>query len=209
MAAERGLHQLEVRAVQTAAPVARALGLPLIGHAEVYECGGPYEDLAGDGRRTAHPGSPWSVIEAVAAAAGMRIELPDPIGEQGWHTGPYESPGDISARAARVVSGLRSRHCDDAVIAVVSHGCLINQLLRALLGIVTMTGWFAIHNAGVTGVFDEEWELSSVTAGPIDWTPHLRPDEVTDWGRGRAHGQGHRIRADRVSTVPGTLLDLR
>lgn len=171
---------LMLRAVQTAVPLARALGRPVIGHPTVHECGGPYEDIAGDGHRTPHPGSPRSVVAAVADPGGVPLELPDAIGEWGWYAGPYETSAAICARAADVVAGLRARHDDDDVIAVVTHGCFINFLLRTLLGIDAMTGWFAIHNASVTVVHDDVWELSQVTAGPLDWMPHLALDEVSD-----------------------------
>ena len=165
---------LMTRAVLTAAPLADALDLPLIGHPEAYETGGLYvEEVAGV--RIPHRGATAADLQLLS----RRLILPDSARADGWFPGPYED-GDalIMDRARRVVADLRARHDDDDVVALVMHGAFFQYLFRALLGIDTMSGWIVKHNTAMTLVADES--VGGITiAHRIDWTPHLTDDQLT------------------------------
>lgn len=164
---------LMTRAIQTAAPLAEALDLPLHGHLEAHELGGVFtEDEAGV--RTVHPGGTSTELMELTA----RLVLPG-IGADGWFTGPVEDDPVASAeRALRVVADLRERHDEDDVVALVMHGAFFQHLFRALLGIETMSGWVVKHNTAIS-LFADEPGLDSVTAHALDWMPHLTSDLVT------------------------------
>lgn len=148
---------LMARAIQTAAPVAAALGVTLVADLDLHEVGGPYEIV--DGRRVAHPGSPAAALRALATG----IELPASAHEQGWWSGPYEAEADARERARRVVA---TRACDPGGLTIlVTHEHFTQLLLQELLGIPRMTGWFAIPNTSVTLVRDLE---------PVDGTAPTR-----------------------------------
>lgn len=166
---------LMTRAVQTAAPLADALDLPLIGHPDAYETGGPFiEEVVGV--RIAHRGATAADLGALSG----RLVLPSSAGADGWFPGPYEDGADlIMDRARRVVADLRSRHTDDDVVAVVMHGAFFQYLFRALLGIDSMTGWIVKHNTAMTLIADEPVH-GTATADRIDWTPHLPDDLLTE-----------------------------
>lgn len=126
------------RAIQTAAPLSDLLGLPLVAHAELFECQGPYVAAEGATRRERHRGSPRSVLQALC----RRLELPDSATEEGWWTGEFEDDKALYlARAHRVIADLRARHHDGDVVLLVTHGWFIQFILRELLAVSEMTGW--------------------------------------------------------------------
>lgn len=168
---------LMARAIQTAHPVAEALGLPAQGHTELFECGGPY-DVGADGETlVAHPGG----SRAELAALSDRVVLPERAAQHGWWAGPFEGDeASYAARAGRVVAELRARHPADAVLGLVTHGWFTQYLVRELLGITAMNGWFEIHNTGITLIDDHgsSWSTGT-TAVRINWLPHLSAAQIT------------------------------
>lgn len=178
----RGTHlyaSLMLRALETAAPIAAALDLPITAHPELHEGGGPYtRDDRGAFRH--HPGSPRQVLAAVSD----RIVLPEVAGEDGWFAGPFEPFEAIAARAQRLVTELRDRHTQDDVPVLVTHGFFTQYLLRELLGIGEMSGWFEIKNTAITLLHDDAWVPvdampPSWVAERIGWMPHLTEAQVT------------------------------
>ncbi|GAB2609278.1 histidine phosphatase family protein [Pseudactinotalea suaedae] len=168
---------LMTRAVQTAAPLADALDLPLLGHLDAHETAGPFtEDEAGE--RTPHPGAAASVLQAVSA----RLMLPPSAGPDGWYTKAYEHEDAARAERARtLVAGLREQHDQDDVVAIFTHGAFFQHLFRAFLGIEQMTGWVTKHNTAISLFADEpETDYATVTAHSIDWMPHLSADLVSE-----------------------------
>lgn len=161
---------LMARAIETAAPLADALDLPLLAHPEIFECGGPYHEV--DGETVAHPGSD----PADLAALSDRLELPEPSADgPGWWSGPFEAEESAYVdRARRVVTDLRGSHDADAVVALVTHGWFTQYLLRELLGIPSMKGWVEIGNTGISLLRDEgdRW-AGTTTAVRLNWLPHL------------------------------------
>ncbi len=165
---------LMMRAVQTAAPVAAALDLPLIGHEDMYEVGGAFHIDEASGIKNPHPGSSRSELLAVSD----RLVLPDSATEAGWYSRPFEDASDAPARARALIAELRARHDDDATVAFVSHGFLSQFLFRELLGITDMPGWVEIHNTSLT-VYEDAPEFANTRAVRTDWTPHLPEALVT------------------------------
>ncbi len=166
------------RAVQTAAPLAEALDLPLVLSQDLFEVGGPYDLLDGTGEQVAHPGSGSSVI----AGLSNRVRLPDWLTEDGWWRGEVEREREVYvARADRQIGALRDTHAQDDVVGLVSHGWFGNVLLGRLLGIEHMNGAFELANTSISLLEDTEegvpWE---VTAIRINWLPHLAVDQVSD-----------------------------
>jgi 2,3-bisphosphoglycerate-dependent phosphoglycerate mutase len=166
---------LMLRAVQTAAPLAETLDLPLIGHAETFEFFGPVEyDPDDHERRWHHPGASRQTLQRLSP----RLTLPSPAGEDGWWRGPVEDEAACDARARRVVRDLIQTHGGSgATLALVTHGTFSQYLIRALLGIETMTGWLAIGNTSVSQFRDVE---TLAVASWINRVDHLGPGQRSD-----------------------------
>ncbi|HET7069601.1 MAG TPA: histidine phosphatase family protein [Nocardioides sp.] len=176
------------RAVQTAAPLADALDLPLTLSQDLFEVGGPYDLLASTGEQVAHPGSGSSVI----AALSDRVHLPDWLTEEGWWRGEVEREREVYvARADRLIGTLRDTHDPDDVVGLVSHGWFGNVLLGRLLGIEDMNGAFELANTSISLLEDtEEGVPWDVTAIRINWLPHLAVDQVSDSALGGQSADG-------------------
>lgn len=167
---------LMTRAVQTAAPLADALDLPLLGHPDAYELGGPFTEE--DEVRTPHPGA----SDEALLAASARLVLPETAGPDGWYSRPYEHEHETRAERARtLVAGLRDQHDDGDVVTLFTHGAFFQHLFRALLGIEQMTGWVTKHNTAISLFADEPMtDGATVTAHVLDWMPHLSDDLVSE-----------------------------
>lgn len=169
------------RAIQTAAPLADALDLPLRLHPDLFEVGGPYDHLvshAGAREQVAHPGSSRDDL----AALSDRLDLPDWVTDEGWWRGEVERELAVyAARADRVVRDLRAQHADTDVVALVSHGWFGNVLICRLLGINAMRGRFELANTAITLVEDADddvpWDAAAIR---VNWMPHLRDEQVSD-----------------------------
>jgi 2,3-bisphosphoglycerate-dependent phosphoglycerate mutase len=121
-----------VRAMQTALPIGQALGIEPSVWIDIHEHGGMFlgNPKNGDGIRT-YPGISRS--KAVERFPGY--ELPEELSENGWWHGDYEDMDACAVRARRVAGALEERATrdDDSVIALVTHGTFIDQLLKALM----------------------------------------------------------------------------
>lgn len=166
------------RAVQTAAPLADVLDLPLTLSPDLFEVGGPYDVLEGTREQVAHPGSGSGVI----AALSDRVDLPDWLTEDGWWQGEVEREREVYvARADRLIGALRETHQPDDVVGLVSHGWFGNVVVGRLLGIEDMNGAFELANTSISLLADtEEGVPWDVTAIRINWLPHLAADQVSD-----------------------------
>ncbi|ACQ81906.1 Phosphoglycerate mutase [Beutenbergia cavernae DSM 12333] len=168
---------LMTRAVQTAAPLADALNLPLLGNLDAYETDGVF--IANeDGTPVPHPGATADALQAVSA----RLVLPVGVGPDGWYTRPYEHEYEVHAERARaLISSLRHQHDDGDVVALLTHGAFFQHLFRALLGIEQMSGWVLKHNTAISLFADAAvTDYSTVTALRVDWMPHLSDDLVSE-----------------------------
>jgi len=116
------------RALQTAAPIGRALGLQPEVWADIHEQGGIYLDHNGRGR-VGYPGKTRQEIQAVFPG----YVLPDNVTSYGWWDRPYEEWPACYERAARVAEQLRQWAAGDERVALITHGGFIDALLKTLL----------------------------------------------------------------------------
>ncbi|TDE89217.1 histidine phosphatase family protein [Occultella glacieicola] len=167
---------LMTRAVQTAAPLADAVDLPLLGHLDAYETAGVFID-GEDGMPRTHPGATADALQAVSS----RLVLPAGAGPNGWYVKPYEHDHQARAERARIlIEGLREQHQATDVVALLTHGAFFQHLFRSFLGITAMTGWVTKHNTAISLFADEPLtDLTTMTARAIDWMPHLSEDLVS------------------------------
>jgi 2,3-bisphosphoglycerate-dependent phosphoglycerate mutase len=167
---------LMARAVQTAAPIAAALDLPLIGRTDMFEVGGPFELDTKTMERSPYPGASADELRAIS----KRLVLPDGAGDKGWWNGPVENETDgPTKRARKLVSDIRAKHHDNATVALVSHGYFSQFLFREFLSIDQMPGWVEIHNTSLT-LYEDSPEFQSCRALRVNWTPHLPELLVTN-----------------------------
>lgn len=136
------------RALQTAQPVGRTLGLPVEVWIELHEVGGIYLDYGEAGGIVAYPGKTRSEV----LAEFPDYVLPDGITEQGWWRGEgREDWPACQGRALRVAGQLRQWAAEDERIAIISHGGLIGALLKALLDqLPSRHLWYAHGNTGIS-----------------------------------------------------------
>ncbi|MBL8930117.1 MAG: histidine phosphatase family protein [Kineosporiaceae bacterium] len=165
---------LMTRAVQTAAPIAHALDLPLVAHEEIFEFYGPVEMDPDSFERTPHPGAARQVL----AALSDRLMLPESATPAGWWSGPVETEQGCAERGRRVVEHLTAQFGGtDAVVVLVTHGTFSQYLIRALLGADTMTGWLTIENTGVSRFrLLDGFTLASY----VNRTSHLLPEQLSE-----------------------------
>lgn len=138
-----------LRTLQTAAPLAAALGLPATLWVDIHEHGGMFHGNPrnGDGL-VIHPGLSRQAI--LASFPGFVV--PDNITDAGWWNGGYEDMAGCYARAIRVARELRHRAEREAeehtasCIALVSHGTFIDSLLKALAHQIPDRGIYYFHN---------------------------------------------------------------
>jgi len=166
------MSSLMVRAVQTAAPLAAALGLPVTGLVDAHEVGG-----------LTRPGPGRSELLGLCDS----LVLPDEVTELGWYHHPVEARIDGWDRATRVVSALlRQFGQSDELVGLVSHGMFIQLLMRVVAGWEAdlespfLDTWFNINNTGtVLLIFPGEYGERCW----IHWvnrTDHLRPDQLSE-----------------------------
>ena len=166
------------RAIQTAAPIAGAFALPLQGHAELFEYGGPYEDHIDDGHQ--HRGTGASDLLTLSP----HLTLPACADEDGWYDGPIEGDADCAARASRVAVEMFERYRGtDEVVALVCHQWFGQYLLHALAGWGTDLGpaLFRLDNTSTTAITHGPTSLGKTVR--IDWvnrTDHLGASLVTN-----------------------------
>ncbi|PNY82950.1 histidine phosphatase family protein [Deinococcus koreensis] len=169
---------LTTRAVQTAAPLAHALGLDVQGLTDAYECGGLSTGPAGGFTPVAGRDHDSLLLDCPT------LLWPAEIQGQGWDGGcePWDSTG-FARRAARVTARLRATGGAD-VIALITHHDFAQHLIADLLGLPELDGeapTFRLNNTATAYI--------EVSAGPapterrvLHWlgrVAHLPPESVT------------------------------
>lgn len=129
------------RALQTAQPIARALGVPAEVWIDIHEHGGMYLEQP-DGV-VGFPGK----TRAEIATEFPDYVLPDTITEAGWYDQKIgeESLYAAQGRAIKVAGELRRRASSDERIAIVSHGTFIDALLKALFNQLPSNNLYYTH----------------------------------------------------------------
>lgn len=173
---------LMVRAIGTALPTARSLGLPFAAWPEIHEEGGIF-GRDGDIKLVGLPGKTRSYFEQKFP----EISLPQELDERGWWNRPFESDELRQPRADRFLMDLLARHGDkdgqpEARVALFSHGGFFVRLMSAMLklpwrqGVNDYRSWFLLNNGSISR-FDIG--KSEITVCYLNRTDHFPPDLIT------------------------------
>jgi len=144
------------RAVHTAAPTARALGIPFVAWPEIHEEGGIFSREDKSNKRGL-PGKPRSFY----AQKFPELSLPDHLDESGWWNRDFEAEEERQPRADKFLSDLLARHGDregqpEERVAIFSHGGFFMRLMCAMLklpwrqGASDLQSWFLLHNCSIS-----------------------------------------------------------
>jgi broad specificity phosphatase PhoE len=180
-----------VRAMQTAQPIGRALGLKPEIWIDIHEYGGLYledaahDDTASPSRFTGFPGHTRAEIEAHFPG----YIIPDAVGERGWWPVERGQESFLTGitRAMAVVMELRrrSKETPDARIALVTHGTFIDSLIKLLIGQVPDRDTYFLHyNTGITQIdlvrqSPNPWEPDRALIRYINRTAHLLNEQIS------------------------------
>jgi len=118
------------RSMQTAEPVGRALSLAPHVWIDIHEQAGMYLDHGGAEGRVGYPGRTRSEISAEFPS----FQLPAGITEEGWWNQGYEDAPASAGRAIKVSDQLLGMAGSEERVAIISHGGIMDYLLKALLG---------------------------------------------------------------------------
>ena len=171
---ERLLCSAMLRALQTAEPIGRALGLVVEVWPDVHESGGIWLDSQ-DGRGPiGRPGLSRSEM----ASRFPGFALPDAIAESGWWNRPIEQAEEMTARAARAAATIRNHLAkEERRVAIVSHGTFMNALIAQLtFGKPLADVFFSNHNTAISR-FD--FDGDTVRPRYLNRVDHLPPALVT------------------------------
>jgi broad specificity phosphatase PhoE len=119
-----------LRALQTAQPISRALGLAPEVWVDIHEHGGVFTGNPEMGNVVGYTG----LTRAEIAAQFPSYRVADGIGAEGWWVGGYEEMDICYARACRVAERLYAlaAEYENATIALVTHGTFLDTLMHAL-----------------------------------------------------------------------------
>ncbi|MCE9646757.1 MAG: histidine phosphatase family protein [Chloroflexi bacterium] len=171
------------RAVDTAAPTARALGdVPFTAWTEIHEEGGIYAREEAN-RFNGLSGRPRSFYEKNFP----ELKLPDHYDDSGWWNRPFETEEERQPRADRVLAELLARHGDregqpEQRIAFFSHGGFFVRLISAMLNLPwrqashDMKSWFLLNNCSISRF---ELRRDELLISYLNRTDHLPADLIT------------------------------
>lgn len=171
------------RAVNTAAPAARALGLPFAAWEETHESGGIF-GRDGELKFQGLPGKPRSYFEENFPD----LILPDHVNGTGWwNSRPQETEEEAQLRAQKFLRELLARHGDkegqpEHRVAIFSHGGFYGHLIFAMLNAPWrraahgMQSWFSLNNCGISR-FD--FRPDEVNIAYLNRTDHLSDRLIT------------------------------
>lgn len=172
-----------LRAMQTAWPIARALGMPAEVMMDIFEQGGMFTGDPSDLDNVVnHPGLTRAEIEE----RFQGYVLPPQITAEGWWRDGYEDMPGSFGRAARVAYRLRQMAHQiaegseaDERIVLVSHATFIDHLLKALLNQLPGMGHVFVHyNTGITRI-DFRGERQYLRY--INRTEHFTPELFSEY----------------------------
>jgi len=144
------------RAVHTAAPTARRLGVPFAAWMEIHESGGIYG--RDDEMKLVHlPGQSRPYFEQNFP----ELTLPASLDGLGWWNRPFETEEEAHRRTESFWVELLSRHMDkegqpEQRIALFSHGGFFVHLMCTILNIPWrqaaqgMKSWFVLNNCSIS-----------------------------------------------------------
>jgi broad specificity phosphatase PhoE len=119
-----------LRALQTALPISRALGLNPEVWVDIHEHGGVFTGNPELGNVVGYRGLTKTEIARQFAA----YCIVGGIGAEGWWQGGFEEMDACYSRAGRVAEQLYALHdeCEGTTIALVTHGTFLDALMHAL-----------------------------------------------------------------------------
>jgi 2,3-bisphosphoglycerate-dependent phosphoglycerate mutase len=161
---------LMIRAVATAQPIARALGLPLVAWKDLHETGGIYQENKETGEFTGMPGKNRAYFEGWYPD----LVLPADLGPAGWWNRSHETPEERFPRAKRVLAELLKLHggTEDRV-ALVSHGGFYQYFMEAIMGLPEVKyHWFGLSNTAISRIDFNSPEITIVYLNQVDFLPH-------------------------------------
>lgn len=139
------------RAVQTAAPLADELDMPIELETQAHEVGGIFQSVQGE------PGSFQGASRAELADISDRLIFNEDIHDEGWYRlgSHVETPAEGQGRGKRLYRSILERYGNqDGVVALVCHEWITNYVLRAALGLSDPEGepdpWFSLPNTSST-----------------------------------------------------------
>ena len=170
------------RAAMTAAPSARALGIPFTTWVDIHEEGGIYAREKEENKKGLS-GKPRSFYEKNLP----ELILPEDYDESGWWNRPFESEEERQSRADKVLAELIARHGDregqpEQRIAFVSHGGFFMRFMCAVLelpwrqGAHGLRSWFLLNNCSISR-FDFRKDYAMVSY--VNNTNHLPAELIT------------------------------
>jgi broad specificity phosphatase PhoE len=161
------------RALQTAQPVEKALGLRPHVWTDIHEEGGIYLDSPDGRSRVGYPGRTRQEIEA----AYPSYVLPEDITKYGWWNRGFEEKDAFHARAGRVAAKLREWAPSEERIALITHGGFTDALLKALFDdLPNPHVFYHHHNTAITRVNLVDGHIDVQYVNRVD---HLPPDLVS------------------------------
>lgn len=168
------------RAVNTAMPTARALGVPFAAWVDIHEEGGIFSRDKKDALRGL-PGKPRSYFERHFP----EFQLPDHLDESGWWNRPFEPEAERRQRADRFLTDLIARHGDrdgqpEDRVAIFSHGGFFMHLMCSMLKLPWRQAahgrqsWFYVNNASISRIDLSQKEIKICYVNRTDHLPdHL------------------------------------
>ena len=167
---------LMTRAVQTALPIARKTGLPLVAWPEVHENGGVFlaekqgEEIIWNGL----PGKGRSYFESQFP----ELIIPEDLPEEGWWNREKEPREQYSVRARAIVDQLLKEHAGTHHrVGIVMHGGIFGRILGAFYNIESQSYWFHMNNTAISRVdIRDDGRVMMAYMNKVD---HLPDDLIT------------------------------
>lgn len=168
------------RAVHTAAPTARALGIPFSAWEEIHESGGIF-GRDGEMKHQGLPGRSRSYFEQHFP----ELNLPDHLDGNGWWNRPFETDEECHQRAEKFLVDLIARHADqdgrpEHRIAIFSHGGFFGHLMFVILNTPWrqaangLKSWFSVNNCSISRI---DFYPDAIDIAYLNRTDHL-PDRL-------------------------------
>jgi len=170
------------RALQTAQPIGKALGVAPQVWLDIHEQGGIYLDDFSSGSKIGHSGLTSTEIRALFDD----YILPDDLTEQGWWNRDFETYTMSLGRAIQVAEQLRKWAEPNGTpfdysnerIGIVSHGTFLDALLKALFNQLPGSHVFYHHyNTAITHI--EFRNDGTLEVNFMNRTDHLPPDMIS------------------------------
>lgn len=167
---------LMTRAIETALPISRKAGLPLVAWPDVHENGGVFraETQGEEIIWTGLPGKGRSYFESNYP----ELMIPDDLPEEGWWNREKEPHHHYSVRARSVVENLLEIHGGtDQRVGIVMHGGIFTRIIGAFLDIQAEHYWLNMNNCAISRV--DIREDGRVMIAYLNKTDFLPDDLVT------------------------------